>query len=135
MKNIITATIEFNFKGETFTPSITIDLNEHVLSNNYFPDLCALIATANNIDHYSYEYEMMQAQKIKFSNAIGFVENFVEGNELNIENFTSAWHDKIVKEKLVLIAESYMDVKDLSQHPDLENALLEAYNLGKKEGL
>ena len=57
MKNSITATIEFDFKGERFTPSLEIDLNEHMQAIGKLPDFHGLIAAANSIGIYSYEYD------------------------------------------------------------------------------
>ncbi len=133
MKNIVTATIEFYFKGEKLSPSITIDLNEHLQISGSFPNLHALISSYNKIDHYSYEYEMMQSEIIKYSGAYGLVANYIVNGELDIENFVSAWQQKKIVNKLATIAEKYMAIKDLEQHPDLNNALMEAYNLGKTD--
>ncbi len=131
MKNSVTATIEFYFKGEKFSPSIRIDLNEHCQLNNGFPNLHALIASNNQIDHYSYEYEMMQAEIIKYSKADGLVADYIVNGELNIDNFITAWQEYQILKKLVLIAETHMDINNLEQHPALQNALLAAYKLGK----
>lgn len=132
MKNIITASIEFYFKGEKFQPSITIDLNDKLQASDYFPDICALIATANNIDHYSYEYEMMQAATIKFTAVEGLVSRFIENGVLNTADFINAWQDSNAQDKLLSIAQQHMDINDLSQHPELNAALIAAYNLGKQ---
>ena len=44
----------------------------------------------------------------------------------------SAWSENSVIEKLQNIARQKLSINDLQQHPELENALLEAYQLGKE---
>jgi hypothetical protein len=132
MKNIVTASIHFSFKGKRHSPAITIELDKHLLSTGKFPNLYPLIAKANNFDMYSYEYEMMQAEPIKFSDAQGLVENYIVDGQLNLDAFESAWHENKTLEKLLQIAEQHLEINDFSQHPDLKAALLEAYNAGKR---
>ena len=77
MSNQITASIIFSFKGVTHTPSIDLDLDEYMQKSAKIPDLYMLIAKAGNYDLYSYEYEMLQAEPISFSNAKGMVSDYV----------------------------------------------------------
>ena len=55
MKNTITASIHFSFKGKNHTPSITIELDQYLVGGGTLPDLCMLTANENNHDLYSYE--------------------------------------------------------------------------------
>lgn len=52
MKNIVTASIHFSFKGERHTPSITIELDRYIKATGNLPDLCQMIARENNFDMY-----------------------------------------------------------------------------------
>jgi len=133
MKNIVTASIHFSFKGERHSPAITIELDKYLLSTGKIPNLYPLIAKENNFDMYSYEYEMMQAEPIMFSDAQGLIENHIVDGQLNSDAFEAAWHEHRALEKLLQIAEQHMGVNDFSQHPELKAALLEAYNSGKKD--
>lgn len=133
MKNIITASIHFSFKGERHSPAITIELDKYLLSTGKFPNLYPLIAKANNFDMYSYEYEMMQAEPIKFSDAQGLVENYIVDGQLDLTAFETAWHEQQTLNKILKIAEQHMGLNDFSQQPQLKAALLEAYNSGKKD--
>lgn len=133
MKNTVTASIEFYFKGEKFSPSITVELDEHLHTNGSLDNLCAVIATENNIDHYSYEYEMMQAETIKFKNAQGLIENFITNEELDAEAFESAWQEHRALAKLLEIAERHMHITDFAQHTELKQALLAAFQLGQAD--
>ena len=131
MKNTLTAFIEFYFKGEKFTPSITLELDHYMQSNSGLPNIYNLISSENNIDLYSYEYEMMLAENIKFGQAQGLVAKFVVNGELDIKAFELAWHEQTVITQLQDIAKRNMTIDDLQQHPALEAALREAYHLGQ----
>lgn len=131
MKNIVTATIHFSFKGINHSPSITIELDKHLQSTRKIPDLHPLIAKENNFDLYSYEYEMMQAEDITFSNAEGLIKNFILDGILDTEAFETNWKENNILEMLATITERHMGINDLTQHPELKNALLNAYNIGK----
>ena len=131
MKNTVTASIHFSFKGENHSPSITIELDQYLENDISLPDFCSLIAKENNFDLYSYEYEMMQAQKIVFSNAQGLVADFIHEGLLNFEGFHTTFHENKIFEQLQDIAKEKMQIENLEQQPDLKEALLQAYALGK----
>ena len=133
MKNIITASIHFSFKGKELSPSLTVELDQYLEGGASFPNLCSLIATANNHDLYSYEYEMMQEAEIKYSDAQGLVADYNNDGQLNVEAFETAWAENKALIKLLSIAEEHMNITDFSQHSELKKALLAAYMLGKKD--
>jgi hypothetical protein len=133
MKNIVTASIQFSFKGKVHSPSITLELDLYLAGGNSLPDLYPLIAKANNHDIYSYEYEMMQAEEIIFSDAKGLVSEFIVAGKLDTVAFEKAWNENKNLEKLRLIAQKYLGINDFSRHDDLKQALLASYQLGKKE--
>ncbi|MFV2004457.1 MAG: hypothetical protein ACC650_04585 [Gammaproteobacteria bacterium] len=130
MSNHITASIEFYFKGEKHSASIELDLDQHMQSAGKLPALYPLLARAINLDLYSYEYEMMQTETIMFNAAKGLVANYVNEGLLDTDAFKSAWRENAVIEKLQTIAQQNLSIEDLQQHPELKNALLEAYRLG-----
>lgn len=132
MKNIITASIHFSFKGERHKPSITLELDRHLESTGTLPNLYQLIAKENNFDLYSYEYEMMQAEEIKFSNAEGLIKDFISDGVLDVDAFTLSWQENKALNELLSIAEEHLNIKDFSQHDELKQALLAAYLLGQK---
>jgi len=132
MSNIITASVEFYFKGEKFSPALNIDLDAYMQSSGYLPELYGLIAKENNIDLYSYEYEMMLAENIIITDAQGLVKEFVDNNKLDIKGFESAWEKDSALKSIQSIAERIMGIDSLQQYPGLRKALLEAYESGKK---
>ena len=133
MKNTITASIHFSFKGEELSPSLTIELDPYLEGSGSFPNLCSLIAKANNHDLYSYEYEMMQTAEIKYSDAQGLVAEFINDGQLDVAAFEASWNENKALIKLLSIAEDHMRITDFSDHIELKKALLDAYMLGKKD--
>ncbi len=134
MKNTITASIHFSFKGKEHSPSLTVELEPYLEGAGSFPNLCSLIARANNHDLYSYEYEMMQATDIKYSDAQGLIAEFINDGQLDVEAFEAAWNENKALIKLLTVAEEHMNITDFSQHSELKKALLAAYMLGRKDG-
>lgn len=132
MKNIITASVHFSFKGENHSPSITIELDKYLVADGNFPDLHPLIAKENNHDLYSYEYEMMQAAEIKFSDAQGLVADFITDGDLDLQAFQAAFSENRIINQLHDVAKEHMQIEDLEQQPELTQALLSAYRLGKQ---
>ena len=133
MNNFVTASVEFFFKGEKISASIELDLNSHIQKNTSPPHIYLMLARSINIDLYSYEYEMMQAETILFSNAKGMVSNHLSDGILDIDAFVHAHRQHSAIEKLSLIAKNHMAINDLSEQADLKQALLEAYQLGLDE--
>lgn len=131
MKNMITASIKFSFKGINYTPSIALDIGKYLQSKGSVSGLYALIARENNIDLYSYEYEIMQAEGIQFNQAEGLVANFIVDGNLDIQAFESAWCEHTMLTQLQDIAKRHMAIDDLQQHSELEAALRETYRLGQ----
>ena len=132
MSNFITASVEFYFKGERYGASIELDMDQHMHASGELPDLYPLLATAMDIGAYSYEYEMMLAETIMFSDAKGLVTDFVSEGILDLAAFNDAWSESIVIEKLQDIAKQYLSIDDINQETDLKNALIAAYRLGEK---
>jgi len=130
MSNLVKASVVFCYKGETLSPSITIELDEYLQVSSTLPDLYPIIAKANNHDLYSYEFEMMQAQRIVFSDASGMVAEFVTDGLLDIEAFVQAWKESKVLQKLAVVAKDKLSIDNLNDEPDIKQALLDAYGLG-----
>jgi len=132
MSNHITASVEFYFKGEKHSASIELDMNQHMQTSGELPDLFPVLAQAMNIGAYSYEYEMMLAETIMFSDAKGLVADFVSEGILDLEAFNIAWSESSIIEKLQDIAKQHLSIDDINQETDLKNALIAAYRLGEK---
>jgi len=130
MNNHITASVKFHFKGEEFSPSVELDIDQYLQSSGQLPALYPLLARSINIDPYSYEYEMLEAEPVVFSKASGLIAEHVDDGKLDFEAFKTAWNETQTLEKLQQIAQQHLSVDDIRQQPDLKNALLQAYRLG-----
>ncbi len=133
MTNTVTVSIHFSFKGKKYAPSITLELDKYLISSGKIPDLCPLIANQNNFDLYSYEYEMMQAAEIVFSDAKGLINQFITDGQLDVGAFQTAWQEDHIESELLNIAKNHMNINDFTAHPPLKNALQAAYRLGKRD--
>ncbi|NOQ89576.1 MAG: hypothetical protein GQ549_01375 [Gammaproteobacteria bacterium] len=133
MSNHITASVEFYFKGERHSASIELDMDQHMHASGELPDLFPLLAQSMNIGAYSYEYEMMLAETIMFSDAKGLIADFVSEGILDLAAFNIAWSESHIIEKLQDIAKQHLSIDDINQETDLKNALIAAYQLGKKD--
>lgn len=131
MQNRINAAVEFYFKGKKHAASVELDLEQQIQSHGTLPDLYPLLAKAINLDLYSYEYEMMQAEPLHFSQATGLCADYCHDGHFDIETFLLARKEKILTEKLEDIARKHLSVNNLQEHPELKKALLEAYESGK----
>jgi len=133
MNNHVTASVEFYFKAKKFSPSIELDIDQHMRSFGKLPALYPLLARSIQIDPYSYEYEMLKAEPVLFSKASGLIAQYVEAGTLNFDAFKIAWAETQALQELQMIARENLGVTDLEQQPDLKNALLQAYQLGAGE--
>ena len=132
MSNHITASVEFYFKGEKISSSIELDVDPHMQATGQLPDLYPLLARAINLGLYSYEYEMMQAEDILYSNAKGLIAEHINEGSFDFDSFEAVWTEAQILDKLQDIAQRNLSIDDIRQQPDLKNALLEAYQLGIK---
>lgn len=130
MKNTIDAHVEFDYKGETHAPRMTLDLDALLESNGGFPSIHALLAKAHDIDTYSYLYEVMQDAEIVFDNAQGLAADCLVNGVFDQDAFIAKWRDSKVLGLLQPIAQRELGIADLVQHPQLKNALIQAYRLG-----
>ena len=131
MSNNITASIEFYFKGEKFSASVEMELDQPMQTAGKIPAFSPLLANAMNIDVYSYEYEMMQAEEVFFSDAEDLAADYVNEGIFDAGAFETAWLENKIHENLQDIVQRTLAIDDLHQQPELKAALLEAYRLGE----
>ena len=132
MKNSITATIEFDFKGQRFAPSMVIDLDSYMTASGKLPDLHGLIASANNIGIYSYEYEMLLAEDIKITHAEGMVKDYIVDGVLDTAAFEPVWLEQQALQIIQQIVDKNMPLDDLQKHPAFIKTLLDVYKSGQE---
>lgn len=135
MKNSIDAHIDFSFKGETYSLFTTIELNKFLEPGASLPSIHAILARKHGIDTYSYLYEVMQEEEIRFENAQGLAADFLKNGAFDLEAFFIGLQEKKTFDLLQAIATRELGIDNLEQHPALKNALLQAYALGKDPGV
>lgn len=132
MKNSIVVSAEFHFKGIKHSPSMVIDLDEHIKSDSSDEVLYPLLAKTNNIDTYSYEYEVLLVQPLKFSAAEGLAKNFLDENAFDFTAFAHAFQNERIEKIIADIARTHLPEADLSTQPELRAALLDAFQQGQQ---
>lgn len=128
--NSIDAHIDFSFKGENYDLSSTLDLDK-VLDK--FPDLSSMhvvLAVEHGIDTYSYLFDVMLVEEIRFDNPKGLAVDFLSDGVFDIDGYIAQHSKSQALIALGVIAAQEMGVEDLEQHPQLKQALLRAYQLG-----
>ncbi len=131
MDNRISVRITFSFKGETHTPSTSVDLDELIKGGDAHDTLHPLLARTNGIDSYSYLYEVMESHPLEFSNPSGFAADYLSGTEFDFIGFEKRWREENVISTLDAIIELHFEGEDFAQHPSLKAALHEAFRAGK----
>ncbi len=132
MTNKITATINFSFKGETFSPSVEIDLDNffsetQVLEPGIVPmSIYNMIAKNGDIDSYSYVYEVMLASDVSFSEACGLAAEHLSEGRFDFQGFEKDWKYQKKITIIQAIAQRHMHIEDIEQQPQLRDALMEA---------
>jgi len=131
MANKITASITFYFKGETFTPSLELDLDVLMQRYNGLPPLHETLAAENNIDSYSYQYEMLLGEDIQFSHAEGDAVTFLNDGEFDQAAYERFWFQKKIFNHLQNIIHIELDIDEIEQHPKLMLAMFAAFQYGR----
>lgn len=131
VNNQIDAAIKFSYQGETHSPRSTIDLDNMMEGKGQLSDLYTHIAKENNIDTYSYLYEVMESYEIEYSNAQGLAQQCLEGDQFDFARFEQLWHEAREVRALAGIARKQLGIDDLDKEAKIKQALLDAYHLGK----
>lgn len=132
MPNSIDARVEFSFKGEDYLCSATLDLDELLQQHDDLPVVHELLAHQHGIDTYSYLFEVMLEADLEFSNPQGLVVDYMKDGEFDLRALDEDWNKHKAQLQVQTIAAEEMGITNLSDHPALQRALLDAYNLGKQ---
>ena len=130
INNSVRVTILFSYKGKKYQPSTLINLDEYLQYNKPITDFFQIIARENNIDRYSYEYEVMELGVYQFSEANGLAQGFCTLSEFDVDGFIQAWKEQAVLKQLSLIAQQQLSIDNLGEHEALRAALMSAYRYG-----
>jgi len=132
MTNQIEIYLTFDYRGETHAPKATVDLDLQMEAQGHLNPFHLLLAKENEIGLYSYELEVMESLPVQVSHATGLAVGFVsEEKYFDVEGFEAAWHQQSEKNRLKEMIASRFSEEALTANPQLEEALWEAYQLGK----
>jgi len=126
--NKLTATVEFDFKGEHHQLSSEIDIDKVITHEDFYNSIYLSIANENNIGLYTYELEIMMDQNIVFSNAKGCSIGCVDNGLLNLDTLRDSHNKHLCQPIVNNIIDKYALNK---QDNTLINALTDAYLQGK----
>lgn len=132
MKNCVDVKTEFSFKGEDYLCSATLNLDELLQQHDDLPVIHELLAHQHGIDTYSYLFEVMLEADLEFSNPQGLVAAYMKDGTLDLEALDWDWNKHKAQLEVQAIAAEKMGIADLGAHPELQRALLEAYQQGKQ---
>jgi len=129
MKNLITASVEFYFKGEKISASLDLDLDPIIHSNQTLPNFYPLLASSLNLDIYSYEYEMMQSEEISFSSTNSIVKKEIVDGKFDFLNYKRKRDALQFEENIQNILNHYFTPEELNQNSKIKSALIAASRL------
>ena len=130
--NRIRISLTFSFRGETFTPTAELDLNECMQKFDGTPNLYDVLAEQIGIDEFQYEYDVMTMEEIKFDHIEGFVADYIEDGSFDAEDFAKRWHEEQAIDEIQVIAKQHLSIDNLTEHPETKSALFAAYHYGRK---
>ncbi len=123
MKNRVRVSTTFSFRGETYHPELLLDLDELPPESLEPEALYPLLASANGIDPYSYEYEVLEVTPLEFDQPEGVVADHLHDGQLDLAGLKLALADARLRNRLEEIARRHLGVEKLEEMPGLETAL------------
>jgi hypothetical protein len=111
-------------------PSSIIDLDAYILGDQGIESVFHIVASQNNIGNYSYEYEVLESSLKLFSEPTGIAHEFIYEEGFDLDGFKVKQNEQSIIEKLQSIATQVLNIDDLADNEDIQNALLQAYQAG-----
>ena len=130
--NSIDAELEFDFKGERFSPHVTIDLDAYFQADRDIVYIYDMLATSIGIDEHRHEYDVMVMQDVVFSHPQGYAQGFVHDGQVDWQGLKQAWQVELEQEEVLALAKSHFTEQELADNPKLLQALTQAYKQNKK---
>jgi hypothetical protein len=131
VNNSIRVSAVYSFRGETFSPTVVIDLDA-LVDQGEAADFHALLARQTGIDTYSYVFEVLQQATLQFSEAHGLAAAYLHDGRFDFTGFAAALRQQRIMPQLQAIAADVLALDDLNEHPSIREALLQAYLLGTR---
>jgi len=134
MGDRIRLTVRYSFRGETHQPTVSLDLDRLMREQGCLPDFLPMLAQANDMNLYGYEYEVLPYGEFLWSEAEGLAADCLDADGFDTTAFERRWMEREQLRKLAGIARRHLGVESLEQKPQLQQALLEAYRQGLADG-
>lgn len=132
LESTVRASLSFDFRGQSFQPSIAIDLHTLISKQQQLDNLHDLLAASIGLDSYRHEYDVLMMEEIVFSEPTGLACEFISDGHLDFDAFSDAWHQQHILFAIQPIAERHLNISDLLQYPDIQQALIESYKAGQQ---
>lgn len=131
MKNTVAVYTEFDYQGVSLKPTMNLNLDTYIKSLDDIAVIPVLLAKANHIDSYSYQYEILLDSQLYYTDATGLAADFLADGSFDFAGFLAAQRASHIINKLRQISQDELGISDLSAHAALQRALLRAYYLDK----
>ena len=132
MKNRVRVSATFSFRGKTFHPELMLDLDELPPESLEPEAIYPMLAAANGIDPYSYEYEVLEVTPLEFNQPEGVVADHLHDGRLDFSALRQALAEARLRNRLEKIAREHLGIEKLEEIPGLEGALRAAWEAGQK---
>ena len=118
----VLVSVEFYFKGDKYSPSMEINLDEFFEVSRNLDAVYSQLASKNAIGAYSYEYEVMEANSLLFSEAQGLAAGYVADGELDVEGYLLARAEAKMNRVITELAESQLSSPELAANTEVKTA-------------
>ncbi len=132
MKNRVRVRAPFSFRGRTYQPELVLDLDRFLTEERTPSEIYPLLAAANGIDPYSYEYEVLEVTPLEFDRPEGLARAYLEEGRLDLEGLREALLRERRRQKLLEIARRHLRFESPETVPGLLEALEEAWQAGAR---
>ena len=132
MSHMITISLTFSFKGNTYTPSISIDLDQWMQRGANIDELHHQLAESIGYGPYSHEYDVLMMSDIEFSSDDEYVKQYINQTMLDIKGYKAAWHEQQITSKVMQIAEKHLS-SDQLKDAAIRQALIACYRSGQQK--
>ncbi len=131
MTSKVRVSATFSFRGETHHPEMELDLDRFLAEGRSLDDLYPMLAAANGIGAYSYEYEVLEMAPLHFDRPEGLAVAHVHDGRLDLEGLRRDFEAARERRLLEEIARRTMGLEDPDRLPGLLDALRAAYRAGR----
>jgi len=129
--NTIRVQISLSFKGEIQELDAIIDLDQCQPEPGEAPDFHRLMAKLAGIDPYSYLYEALESEEIRFSEPTGLAVQAYEDHAFHWPRFEQLSKEARDWQNILAIAARRLGQRDLEADVELKDTLLAVYRAGR----